>query len=96
MTTLKAWYAKLTYTFLIFTIANIYSYNKIDNDNLTFNIHAYWGSIGPMMIGIGISLLTNIVLWPETASEGLGYASSIVLETLITVYILMVPNLIDF
>ncbi|KAG0283360.1 hypothetical protein BGZ96_012273 [Linnemannia gamsii] len=81
MTSMNAWYAKLTYTFLIFTIANIYAYNKIDNDNLTFNIHAYWGTIGPMMIGVGISLLTNLVLWPETASEGLGRALNESLDT---------------
>lgn len=71
MTTLKARYARLTCTFLIFTIANIFGYSKT-NDNVKFNIHAYWTLIGPMMIGVGICLIVSIVFWPETASEGLG------------------------
>ncbi|KAG0370906.1 hypothetical protein BGX24_001890 [Mortierella sp. AD032] len=80
MTTLKARYAKLTCTFLIFTIANIFGYSKT-NDNLKFNIHAYWNLIGPMMIGVGICLLVSIVFWPETASEGLGRALNESLDT---------------
>lgn len=71
MTTLKARYAKLTCTFLIFTITNIFGYSKT-NDNVKCNIHAYWTLIGPMMIGVGICLIVSIVFWPETASEGLG------------------------
>ncbi|KAG9064516.1 hypothetical protein KI688_003706 [Linnemannia hyalina] len=80
MTTLKARYAKLTCTFLIFTIANIFGYSKT-NDNVKFNIHAYWALIGPIMIGVGICLIVSIVFWPETASEGLGRALSESLDT---------------
>ncbi|KAG0079474.1 hypothetical protein BGZ90_002509 [Linnemannia elongata] len=80
MTTLKARYAKLTCTFLIFTIANIFGYSKT-NDNIKFNIHAYWTLIGPMMIGVGICLIVSIVFWPETASEGLGRALNESLDT---------------
>ncbi|KAG0200550.1 hypothetical protein BGX33_010913, partial [Mortierella sp. NVP41] len=70
MMTLKARYAKMTCTFLIFTIANIFGYSRT-NDNVKFNIHAYWTLIGPML-GVLISLIVSIVFWPETASEGLG------------------------
>ncbi|KAF9539743.1 hypothetical protein EC957_005074 [Mortierella hygrophila] len=80
MTTLKARYAKLTCTFLIFTIANIFGYGKT-NDDVEFNIHAYWTLIGPIMIGVGICLVVSIVFWPETASEGLGRALSESLDT---------------
>ncbi|KAF9903350.1 hypothetical protein EC991_003889 [Linnemannia zychae] len=80
MTALKARYAKLTYTFLFFTIANIFGYSKT-NDNVKFNIHAYWNLVGPMLIGVGICLLVSIVFWPETASEGLGRALNESLDT---------------
>ncbi|KAF9091010.1 hypothetical protein BGX23_005558 [Mortierella sp. AD031] len=73
MMTLKARYAKMTCTFLIFTIANIFGYSRT-NDNVKFNIHAYWTLIGPML-GVLISLIVSIVFWPETASEGLGTRS---------------------
>ncbi|KAF9128659.1 hypothetical protein BGX30_014239 [Mortierella sp. GBA39] len=80
MTALKARYAKLTCTFLVFTIANIFGYSKT-NDNVKFNVHAYWTLIGPIMIGVGICLIVSIVFWPETASEGLGRALSESLDT---------------
>jgi len=71
MTTLKARYAKLSCTFLIFTIANIFAHDQT-LQLTSFNIHAYLTLIGPMMAGVGICLLVSIFCWPETASEGLG------------------------
>ncbi|KAG0057121.1 hypothetical protein BGZ83_001555 [Gryganskiella cystojenkinii] len=80
MTTLKARYAKLSCTFLIFTIANIFIHGKMLR--LTrFNMYGYVTVIGPMMAGVGICLLVSILFWPETASEGLGRALNESLDT---------------
>ncbi|GJJ71968.1 hypothetical protein EMPS_04325 [Entomortierella parvispora] len=80
MTTLKARYAKLSCTFLIFTIAHIFAHSKM-HKVMYFNIHAYLTLIGPMMAGVGICLLVSIFCWPETASEGLGRALNESLDT---------------
>ncbi|KAF8932318.1 hypothetical protein BGZ47_011446, partial [Haplosporangium gracile] len=68
MTKVAARYAKLTCTLLIFMIANIFGYSKT-NDDVKFNIDAYWKLIGPMMFGVGICLIVSVVFWPETTSE---------------------------
>ncbi|CAO3574063.1 unnamed protein product [Mortierella alpina] len=71
MTTVKARYAKLTGTFLIFTIANIFAHGKT-HGSVQFDIFILLQLIVPMMLGVLICLVVNIVLWPETASERLG------------------------
>ncbi|KAF9962653.1 hypothetical protein BGZ70_008006 [Mortierella alpina] len=71
MTIVKARYAKLTGTFLIFTIANIFAHGKT-HGSVQFDIYVFLELIIPMMLGVLICLVVNIVLWPETASERLG------------------------
>ncbi|KAI8604572.1 hypothetical protein EDD21DRAFT_207533 [Dissophora ornata] len=71
MTTCKAKYAKLNCAFIIYTIAGIFALTK-GHTSTQFRFSDFWGLMGPMMLGVGICLVVSILLWPETASEGLG------------------------
>lgn len=71
MTLYKTRYAKLNCTFIIYTIAGIFSLTR-SQVNLHFDFFDFWNLMGPLMIGIAICLFVSIVFWPETASEGLG------------------------
>ncbi|KAI7823255.1 hypothetical protein BC939DRAFT_168019 [Gamsiella multidivaricata] len=71
MTSYKARYAKLNCSFIIYTIAGIFALTR-NHTSMHFDFHDFWGLMGPMMLGVGICLVVSILLWPETASEGLG------------------------
>jgi hypothetical protein len=71
MTLYKTRYAKLNCTFIIYTIAGIFSLTK-GQASMYFDFFNFWNLMGPLMIGIVICLFVSIVCWPETASEGLG------------------------
>ncbi|KAF9583305.1 hypothetical protein BGW38_009787, partial [Lunasporangiospora selenospora] len=74
MTTLKAKYPKLTSMFLIFTTAHIFEHGRaLDNTSFDFQ-KDFWAWMTPMMLGVAICLVTCVVIWPETASDGLGRA----------------------
>ncbi|KAF9109021.1 hypothetical protein BGX27_008072 [Mortierella sp. AM989] len=75
MTTLKARYAKLVGTFQIFTMTSIFALNKMRN-SMEVRPRDCINLLGPMLLGVAISLVVNICFWPETASDGLGRALS--------------------
>ncbi|KAI1318894.1 hypothetical protein EDD11_005528 [Mortierella claussenii] len=80
MTTYKAKYAKLNCTFIIYTIAGIFAFTR-NHTSMRFNFRDFWDLMGPMILGIAICLAVSILLWPETASEGLGRALNESLDT---------------
>ncbi|KAF9296784.1 hypothetical protein BGZ88_011854 [Linnemannia elongata] len=80
MTLYKTRYAKLNCTFIIYTIAGIFSLTR-SQVNLHFDFFDFWNLMGPLMIGIAICLFVSIVFWPETASEGLGRALNESMDT---------------
>ncbi|KAG0260563.1 hypothetical protein DFQ27_003461 [Actinomortierella ambigua] len=73
MTTAKSRYAKLNCASIMFTIAGIFAFTK-NTKAITFNPNFFLSLIGPMTIGVFVSLAVCIVFWPETASQGLGRA----------------------
>ncbi|KAF8936948.1 hypothetical protein BGZ47_009242 [Haplosporangium gracile] len=80
MTLYKTRYAKLNCTFIIYTIAGIFSLTR-SQATLHFTFLNFWNLMGPLMIGIAICLFVSIVFWPETASEGLGRALNESMDT---------------
>ncbi|KAF9399398.1 hypothetical protein BGX21_006311 [Mortierella sp. AD011] len=73
MTAFKVKYAKLGTTFLVFAIILSFTLTK-NNTSTEFRFYDFWNLAGPLMLGIGISQIANILFWPETASESLGRA----------------------
>ncbi|KAF9352285.1 hypothetical protein BGX26_009867 [Mortierella sp. AD094] len=73
MTTLKTKYAKLGTTFLVFTIILSFTLTK-NQTSMQYKFSDFWNLAGPLLLGIGISQIANILFWPETASESLGRA----------------------
>jgi hypothetical protein len=71
MTTYKTKYAKLNCSFIIYTIGGIFALTR-NHASTEYNFRDFWDLMGPMLLGTSICLLVSIVLWPETASEGLG------------------------
>lgn len=71
MTTYKARYAKLNCTFIIYTIAGIFALTTSHN-SLEFTFNEFWYLMGPLILGVAICLVVSALVWPETASEGLG------------------------
>ncbi|KAF9123973.1 hypothetical protein BGW39_008549 [Mortierella sp. 14UC] len=80
MTLYKTRYAKLNCTFIIYTIAGIFSFTS-GHVSMKFDFFDFWNLMGPLMIGIAICLVVSIVFWPETASEGLGRALNESMDT---------------
>ncbi|KAF9201711.1 hypothetical protein BGZ49_008079 [Haplosporangium sp. Z 27] len=73
MTSLKTRYAKLSTTFLVFTIIVVFTLTK-NHKSMQFQFSGFVDIAGILLLGIGISQIANILLWPETASESLGRA----------------------
>ncbi|KAG0223231.1 hypothetical protein BGX31_008637, partial [Mortierella sp. GBA43] len=80
MTTYKTKYAKLNCSFIIYTIGGIFALTR-NHASTEYNFRDFWDLMGPMLLGTSICLLVSIVLWPETASEGLGRALNESLDT---------------
>ncbi|KAF9929147.1 hypothetical protein FBU30_001824 [Linnemannia zychae] len=80
ITLYKTRYAKLNCTFLIFAIAGIFSLTR-GQASMQFNFFDFWDLMGPLMIGIAICLAVSVLIWPETASEGLGRALNESMDT---------------
>ncbi|GJJ77572.1 hypothetical protein EMPS_09931 [Entomortierella parvispora] len=80
MTTFKARYAKLNCTFIIYTIGGIFALTT-SHTILQFEFNDFWYLMGPLMLGVAICLVVSVLVWPETASEGLGRALNESLDT---------------
>ncbi|KAG0045210.1 hypothetical protein BGZ83_009555 [Gryganskiella cystojenkinii] len=80
MTTYKARYAKLNCTFIIYTIGGIFALTR-NHASVHFDFNDFWYLMGPLMLGVGICLFVSALVWPETASEGLGRALNESLDT---------------
>ncbi|KAG0022359.1 hypothetical protein BGZ80_000436 [Entomortierella chlamydospora] len=68
MTAFKVKYAKLGTTFLVFAIILTFTLTK-NNTSTEFRFYDFWNLAGPLLLGIGISQIANLLFWPETASE---------------------------
>ncbi|KAG0203340.1 hypothetical protein BGX28_004369, partial [Mortierella sp. GBA30] len=80
MTLYKTRYAKLNCSFIIYTIAGIFTLTK-NQKSTEYSFSDFWNIMGPMILGIAICLAVSILFWPETASEGLGRALNESLDT---------------
>ncbi|KAI8368926.1 hypothetical protein BD560DRAFT_398090 [Blakeslea trispora] len=70
---LRQIYPKFHFFSLQFMIIQIFSMTRgVDYFSVPFDLPLHYGL--PLLIGHGISLLVNLVFWPETAVDGLGRA----------------------
>lgn len=70
---LRQVFPKFHFFSLQFMIIQIFSMTRaIDYTSVPFDLPLHYGI--PLLIGCGISLVVNLVFWPETAVDGLGRA----------------------
>ncbi|KAI8090955.1 uncharacterized protein B0P05DRAFT_627272 [Gilbertella persicaria] len=70
---LRQVYPKFHFFSLQFMIIQIFSMTRgVDYFSVPFELPLHYGI--PLIIGHGISLMVNLVIWPETAVDGLGRA----------------------
>ncbi|KAL9538401.1 hypothetical protein MBANPS3_010960 [Mucor bainieri] len=70
---LRQVFPKFHFFSLQFMIIQIFSMTRaIDYTRVPFDLPLHYGI--PLLIGCGISLVVNLVFWPETAVDGLGRA----------------------